>query len=110
MLENASTVTMGARGIAYSCLLDVLTQQQNYVAGVAALKNGLDIGLKIEDVNRTALKRLKHGLEETTKDTFPFEIPQKDGGFPNTEPFLNNNEEIDEPERPVSVSAVAMLN
>ena len=70
---------MGARGIAYSCLIDVLTQNQNYVAGIDALKKGLTTGIKLEDVNRTALKRLKQGIEETTNESFPFEIPKKDG-------------------------------
>ena len=78
VLEDASTVTMGARGIAYSCLIDVLTEQKNYIAGVHALKQGLNTGITLEDVNRTALKRLKQGLEETTNESFPYEIPKKD--------------------------------
>ena len=77
LLENADTVTVGARGIAYSCLLDVLTQRQEFSSGVKALKAGLESGISIEDVNRTALKRLKEGLEATTNEHFPFEIPKK---------------------------------
>ena len=93
LLQNASTVTTGARGIAYSCLLDVLTHQQNYVGGVHALKQGLDIGIKLEDINRTALKRLKQGLEETTNETFPFEIPKKDA---ITQSRINGDDETDD--------------
>jgi len=77
LLENASTVTDGARGIAYSCLLDVLTQRKEYSKAVEAVKAGLKNGISIEVVNRTALKRLKEGLESTTNETFPFEIPKK---------------------------------
>lgn len=77
LLENAVTVTVGARGIAYSCLLDVLTARKEYVRGVQAVKEALESGIKIDDINRTALKRLKEGLEETTDQTFPFQIPKK---------------------------------
>ena len=77
LLQNASTVTVGARGIAYSCLLDVLTQRGEYAEGIKALKQGLANGISIEDVNRTALKRLKEGLEATTDQTFPYDIPKK---------------------------------
>ena len=70
-------MTVGARGIAYSCLLDVLTQRGEYAEGIKALKQGLANGISIEDVNRTALKRLKEGLEATTDQTFPYDIPKK---------------------------------
>ena len=75
LLENA-TVTNGARGIAYSCLLDVLTQNEDFVQGVEFLEQGLQSGIKLEDVNRTALKRLKEGLEKE-KIEFPYDIPKK---------------------------------
>ena len=105
VLEDASTVTMGARGIAYSCLIDVLTQQQNYIAAIDALQNGLATGIKLEDVNRTALKRLKQGLEETSNKTFPFEIPKKDAK--NDNGSLSKHETDDKYE---SDNSVAMIN
>ena len=40
------------------------------------LEEGLKRGMKLDDVNRTALVRLKNGLEESNKD-FPYEIPKK---------------------------------
>ena len=83
LLENAVTVTVGARGIAYSCLLDVLTARKEYVRGVQAVKEALESGIKIDDINRTALKRLKEGLEETTDQTFPFPIPKKTNNATN---------------------------
>lgn len=96
---------MGARGIAYSCLIDVLTQNQNYIGGIDALKKGLTTGIKLEDVNRTALKRLKQGLEETTSETFPFEIPKKDGKNESSSIFKHENDDKYE-----SDNSVAMLN
>ena len=75
LLENA-VVTNGARGIAYSCLLDVLTQNQEYTKGVKSLETGLNSGIALEDMNRTALRRLKEGVEAQGNE-FPYEIPKK---------------------------------
>ena len=105
VLEDASTVTMGARGIAYSCLIDVLTQQKQYIAGIEALKKGLTTGIQLEDVNRTALKRLKQGLDETTKEPFPFEIPKKDAKIENSTSSKYEKEDTYESE-----TSVAILN
>lgn len=83
LLENA-TVTNGARGIAYSCLLDVLTQNEEYIRGVESLEQGLKAGIKLEDFNRTALKRLKEGFEKNhDKLEFPFDIPKKSAADDN---------------------------
>jgi len=105
VLEDASTVTMGARGIAYSCLIDVLTQQQNYIAAIDALEKGLTTGIKLEDVNRTALKRLKQGLENTSSQNFPFEIPKKDAKNENGMLSKSENDE-----RYESNNSIAMIN
>jgi leucine-rich PPR motif-containing protein, mitochondrial len=75
LLHNA-TVTQGARGIAYSCLIDVLTQQGSYAEGCDALKSALCNGVHLSDINRTALKRLKEGLEGKGF-LFPYDIPKK---------------------------------
>ena len=69
-------VTNGARGIAYSCLLDVLTQNRDYARGVKSLEIGLNSGIKLDDMNRTALRRLKDGFEDQGGE-FPYEIPKK---------------------------------
>ena len=69
-------VTNGARGIAYSCLLDVLTQNNEFDKGLKSLEQGLASGIMLEDCNRTALKRLKEGLQVQGRD-FPYEIPKK---------------------------------
>merc|ERR1712018_778606 len=85
LLENA-VVTNGARGIAYSCLLDVLTQNRDYARGVKSLEIGLNSGIKLEDMNRTALRRLKDGFEDLGIGEFPYDIPKK----------INNNGAFDQ--------------
>ncbi|KAF4527202.1 hypothetical protein B566_EDAN006129 [Ephemera danica] len=75
VLASSESATSGARGNALSCLLDVLSSQQRYEEALAALTAAQkDVGL--DYVNRTALQRLKTGLEEQGK-TFPFTIPSK---------------------------------
>ena len=75
LLEDA-VVTNGARGIAYSCLLDVLTRNNEFAKGLDCLHQGLQSGILLEDINRTALKRLKDGLGEN----FPYQVPHKLAG------------------------------
>jgi len=75
-LADAEKVTSGARGIAYSCLLDCLCQANRHKDGYIALKEALDKKVNLEDINRTALVRLKQGLEEEGQ-MFPFSIPPK---------------------------------
>ena len=45
-------VTPGARGIAYSCLLDCLAAGNQHAQGFSVLKDALSRGIKLEDVNR----------------------------------------------------------
>jgi len=75
-LAEADQVTSGARGIAYSCLLDCLCASNEHTKGYAALKEALDKKVALEDINRTALVRLKQGLEEEG-EMFPYNIPPK---------------------------------
>jgi len=75
-LAEADQVTSGARGIAYSCLLDCLCASKRHKEAFAALKEALEHKVTIEDINRTALVRLKQGLEEEG-ETFPVSIPPK---------------------------------
>ena len=79
-LLHDATVTRGAQGIAYSCLLDVLSQRGEYGRGLQRLEEALQRGIKLEDVNRTALVRLKAGLEEDLDVEFPYDIPKKING------------------------------
>jgi len=75
-LAEADQVTSGARGIAYSCLLDCLCASNEHKKGYVALKEALDKKVALEDINRTALVRLKQGLEDEGQ-IFPYNIPPK---------------------------------
>merc|ERR1719232_1281328 len=66
-------VTSGARGIAYSCLLDCLCAGKRHQDAYKALKEALNSNVLVEDINRTALVRLKQGLEEEGEH-FPIHI------------------------------------
>jgi len=83
-LQDADQVTPGARGIAYSCLLDCLAAGNQHAQGFSVLKDALSRGIKLEDVNRTALVRLKSGLEEMGEE-FPYTIPPKNGAANRSE-------------------------
>ena len=48
--------------------------------GLQRLDEALKRGIKLEDVNRTALVRLKAGLEEDLDVEFPYDIPKKVNG------------------------------
>uniref|UniRef100_A0A0K2V6Y4 PROP1-like PPR domain-containing protein n=1 Tax=Lepeophtheirus salmonis TaxID=72036 RepID=A0A0K2V6Y4_LEPSM len=61
LLHNAK-VSPRAQGIAYSCLLDVYSQKGDFQKGFDTFNSCLDSGVKLEDINRTALLRLKSGL------------------------------------------------
>jgi len=75
-LAEADQVTPGARGIAYSCLLDCLCGTEQHKKGWKVLQDALSRGVQLEDVNRTALVRLKTGLE-SVGEKFPLSIPPK---------------------------------
>merc|ERR1719273_187629 len=75
-LAEADQVTSGARGIAYSCLLDCLCASKRHKEAYTALREALSSNVTIEDINRTALLRLKQGVEDDG-DHFPIHIPPK---------------------------------
>jgi len=75
-LSGAEQVTSGARGIAYSCLLDTLCANNEHKKGWQALQEALGSKVGLEDINRTALVRLKLGLEGEGAE-FPYQIPPK---------------------------------
>lgn len=75
-------VSEGAIGNAYSCLLDVYAVKEQYENGLVAIENAVK-DITLESINRTALVRIKTGIEKTG-NKFPHRIPEKN---------LNNNEE-----------------
>jgi len=92
-LSGASNVSAGAKGIAVSCLLDCLLLAGRHGEGREVLREALAGGVALWDVNRTALTRLKVGLEEAG-ETFPYEIPDKNAARnQTTSPALDWREE-----------------
>ena len=73
------------QGIALSCLLDVLVRDGRYREALARLTDAVERGgVRLEDINRTALTRLKSGLEGEPEQgggggrlEFPYPIPKK---------------------------------
>ena len=97
LLQDAR-VTPGAQGIAYSCLLDVLTAAGANGEALRRLGAAIDAGVRLEDLNRTALVRLKQGAEAQGL-AFPFDIPKKNAAK-NLKKALKSDEEATGEEDP----------
>lgn len=74
-LLKRTKVSEGAIGNAYSCLLDVYAVKEQYDDGLVALDSAVK-EVCLENINRTALIRIKNGLEKNGKG-FPHKIPDK---------------------------------
>lgn len=68
-------ISDGALGNAYSCYLDILTSKEKYDNALEFLKTSIN-DICLENFNRTALLRIKDGLEKHGK-SFPYQIPEK---------------------------------
>lgn len=75
LLKTDTNITNGALGIAYSGLIDILASREDYVNGLAAIDDAIKI-VSLENINRTALMRIKIGIEKSGKQ-FPYTIPEK---------------------------------
>lgn len=73
-----SKISEGAIGNAYSCLIDIQTGKANVDKALDALKTAIK-DVCLENINRTALQRLK-ALAEAEKKEFPYAIPEKKAG------------------------------
>ncbi|XP_017067892.2 leucine-rich PPR motif-containing protein, mitochondrial [Drosophila eugracilis] len=73
-LKN-SKISEGAIGNAYSCLIDIQTTKGNSEKAMDVLANAIK-DVSLENINRTALLRLKQAVEEKSQ-TFPYTIPEK---------------------------------
>uniref|UniRef100_A0A6P4EQJ3 Leucine-rich PPR motif-containing protein, mitochondrial n=1 Tax=Drosophila rhopaloa TaxID=1041015 RepID=A0A6P4EQJ3_DRORH len=73
-LKN-SKISEGAIGNAYSCLIDIQTTKGNSDKAMDALANAIK-DVSLENINRTALLRLKQAVEEKSQK-FPYTIPEK---------------------------------
>lgn len=74
-LLKQTKVSEGAIGNAYSCLLDVYAIKEQYENGLVALDTAVK-DVCLENINRTALVRIKAGLEKSGKH-FPHIIPDR---------------------------------
>ncbi|XP_076067194.1 bicoid stability factor [Oratosquilla oratoria] len=74
-LETQTSSSEGAKGVIYSCVLDVHSQNGHFEEGLKVLESALKT-VNIDKLNKTALNRLKSGLESADK-TFPYTIPVK---------------------------------
>lgn len=70
-----SKVSEGGLGAVHSCLIDVYCLQENYDDAMKAVDNAVK-DVCLEHINRTALLRVKEGLEKAGKN-FPHKIPDK---------------------------------
>lgn len=72
---RGSKISEGAIGNAYSCLLDIQTTKGNTDKAMEVLANAIK-DVSLENINRTALQRLKQAVEEKSQK-FPYTIPEK---------------------------------
>ncbi|KAL7740091.1 hypothetical protein ACLKA6_000881 [Drosophila palustris] len=70
-----SKISEGAIGNAYSCLLDIQTTKGNTDKALEVLGNAVK-DVSLENINRTALLRLKQAVEEKSQN-FPYTVPEK---------------------------------
>lgn len=75
ILNSRATTSESAKGIAYSCWLDVLCANQRYEEALTVLEGSLK-EVTLQHINNTALVRVKEGLASSNK-TFPYTIPKK---------------------------------
>lgn len=68
-------ISEGAIGNAFSCLIDIQLTNGNIDKALDTLKTAVK-DVCLENINRTALLRLRTALEEQNKE-FPFAIPEK---------------------------------
>uniref|UniRef100_A0A182S6H3 Uncharacterized protein n=1 Tax=Anopheles maculatus TaxID=74869 RepID=A0A182S6H3_9DIPT len=70
-----SNVSEKGKGLIYSCMVDILVAKEKPEEALAALEQGLKVTC-LENVNRTALRRLQDALAAKGKP-FPLTIPAK---------------------------------
>lgn len=78
VLKNASHVSEGAMGNAYSALIDIQAMKGNADVVLATIKTAIDSAC-LENINATALQRAK-GVVEKAGKSFPYKIIEKKTG------------------------------
>lgn len=75
---RTTQLTKGAMGNAYSCLIDVHASKEQFELAYTVLVKAVKEVEDVECINRTAMIRVKEGLEKAgSKQKFEFEIPRK---------------------------------
>lgn len=75
ILKNATHVSEGAIGNAYSALIDIQTAKGNATEILETVKKAVD-AVCLENINATALSRAKNSVEAAGK-AFPYKVPEK---------------------------------
>jgi leucine-rich PPR motif-containing protein, mitochondrial len=75
LLKKSAQVSDGAIGNCYSCLLDIQSNKQEFDRALETLNLAIK-DVCLENFNRTALLRIKDGMEKAGKQ-FPHKIPDR---------------------------------
>uniref|UniRef100_A0A0A1WFA5 Leucine-rich PPR motif-containing protein, mitochondrial n=1 Tax=Zeugodacus cucurbitae TaxID=28588 RepID=A0A0A1WFA5_ZEUCU len=92
-----SKISEGAIGNAYSCLIDIHTTNKSLDKALDTLKTAIK-DICLENINRTALLRLKNALQEGNKE-FPYEIPEKKSQKDSSSSSQSSDDDVT-PKRP----------
>uniref|UniRef100_A0A182VTL9 Pentacotripeptide-repeat region of PRORP domain-containing protein n=1 Tax=Anopheles minimus TaxID=112268 RepID=A0A182VTL9_9DIPT len=103
-----SNVSEKGKGLIYSCMIDILVAKEQPEDALVALEDGLKVTC-LENVNRTALKRLQEALATKGK-SFPHTIPAKNAKAapePSSTSSSDSDSESSSDEEPVKTAATA---
>ncbi|XP_049288081.1 leucine-rich PPR motif-containing protein, mitochondrial [Anopheles funestus] len=103
---HESSVSEKGKGLIYSCMIDILVAKENPEEALAALDDGLKVTC-LENVNRTALKRLQEALVAKGK-SFPHTIPAKNAKAaqePSSTSSSDSDSESSSDEEPTKTAA-----
>lgn len=74
-LFKSSSLNEKSLGVAYSCLIDIYATQSSYAEGLRVIDRAVS-AVGIQNINNTALLRIKNGLERSGKE-FPYRIDKE---------------------------------
>lgn len=95
---RTTSLTKGAMGNAYSCLIDVHSSKEQFEEAYQVLVTAVAEVKELECINRTALIRVKEGLEKMgSKQKFEFEIPRKTRKDDSSSSSSSSSSSDDEP-------------
>ncbi|XP_017859465.1 PREDICTED: leucine-rich PPR motif-containing protein, mitochondrial [Drosophila arizonae] len=95
---RGSKISEGAIGNAYSCLIDIQTTKGNTDKALEVLANAIK-DVSLENINRTALLRLKQAVEEKSQQ-FPYTVPEKRAKAEDSSSSSSSSDDDVTPKRP----------